>query len=736
MPTDGRHERRTQAEPHRGFALWVVAGVVLAAGGMLGIVVLCLTHTPTAEACPPSGTSYRLTLNISGNGSVTLDPPNITVTSSHTHSYQSGTSITLTAEGSSGWHFGHWEGHLTGSTNPATIVMDSNKGVTAVFVQKFTLRTSVWGGGAVSPSGGTYDPETNVTLTAIPNSGWQFDHWQEDLSGSANPGTITMNSDKSVKAVFVGGTFTLTTSVQGQGSVSPSGGTYNPGTELALTASPASGWMFGHWEGDLDGSANPARLIMDGDKSVTGVFITDLFTLTTSVRGEGSVSPSGGTYNPGAIVSLTASPASQWLFGRWGGDLSGSTNPGTITMNADKSVTAWFAQVDRIERQYAQGAWARLSSAPSLVYKGQTGTYRAVARPSGTTWPSGKPVWGGTAGASGTGETTSVTFNTESSNWADYKTLTAECGNTVTANLLIANVKITQFQVGLAPCEGPQYAWTFITNTNNTCRIYATAASADSNVNWTVIVPQGWQCQNASNTLTFDRTASLPTFDYNNPGTRPGGWQVVLVAQRSTGLGWSAGATQNAKDRLRQQYVDMGKSQIPPRGDFVDETSYGTQVLTWDQLNCNGAQTECSAICQAFPHRAYACNSTVSTRFAQIEARYKGQYGQGREINVSCAYRCPYHNVCVDGDPNSRHIYGNAFDFLGSSTQENWEIAWAAYNNGTPGATTPPARILLYDQNDNRRTLEEIMGNESWYPPPEFPPGVDAYRHGHISTDY
>ncbi len=52
------------------------------------------------------------------------------------------------------------------------------------------------------PSGGTYGSGTNVTLTAYASTGYRFDHWTGDLSGNANPAQITMNSNKSVTAVF------------------------------------------------------------------------------------------------------------------------------------------------------------------------------------------------------------------------------------------------------------------------------------------------------------------------------------------------------------------------------------------------------------------------------------------------------------------------------------------------------------------------------------------------------
>jgi uncharacterized repeat protein (TIGR02543 family) len=86
--------------------------------------------------------------------------------------------------------------------------------------------------------------------------------------------------------------------------------------------------------------------------TVTGVTIlyakwtVTSFTLTTTVSpsagGSVSRSPDATSYDPGTLVTLTATPVAGHTFTNWSGDLSGATNPATITMNADKIVTATF----------------------------------------------------------------------------------------------------------------------------------------------------------------------------------------------------------------------------------------------------------------------------------------------------------------------------------------------------------------------------------------------------------
>jgi hypothetical protein len=67
--------------------------------------------------------------------------------------------------------------------------------------------------------------------------------------------------------------FTLALNTLGSGTVSASpAGPYAPGTVVTLTASPASGWSFSSWSGNLTGYANPGTLIMNGNYTVTATF--------------------------------------------------------------------------------------------------------------------------------------------------------------------------------------------------------------------------------------------------------------------------------------------------------------------------------------------------------------------------------------------------------------------------------------------------------------------------------
>lgn len=75
---------------------------------------------------------------------------------------------------------------------------------------------------------------------------------------------------------------------------------------------------------------------------------TPTYTLSVSVNPlqAGSVSPASGEYVSGAQITLTATPANGYMFDYWAGDASGSSHTVTITMDSDKTVTAYFKVVE------------------------------------------------------------------------------------------------------------------------------------------------------------------------------------------------------------------------------------------------------------------------------------------------------------------------------------------------------------------------------------------------------
>ena len=210
-------------------------------------------------------------------------------------------------------------------------------------------------GGTIAPSGGKYEVDTEVTLTAIVDEDFIFINWTGDLSGSDNPITITMDVDKTISANFqrIGGVLVnLEVLIEGEGTVEPGSGVYELGETVTLVAIPDNGYVFAGWKGDLSGSESSVDLLLEIDKSVTAVFEPEsviTYTLTTSTEGEGAgmIEPESGEYEASTSVALQVIVANDGsYFVEWAGDASGTDPTVTITMDSDKHVIGVF---DRIE---------------------------------------------------------------------------------------------------------------------------------------------------------------------------------------------------------------------------------------------------------------------------------------------------------------------------------------------------------------------------------------------------
>jgi len=151
--------------------------------------------------------------------------------------------------------------------------------------------------------------------------------------------------------------YDLTIALTGSGSTDPIAGTYSyeEGSQVSLTATPASGWTLDHWQLDsVDvGSANPYTVTMDADHSLTAVFTEATqpvsYTLTMEQpTGSGTVSPEVGTHihSEGEVVTVSATADVGYEFDHWIGDVADTYSATTtVTMDSDKIVQAVFTEI-------------------------------------------------------------------------------------------------------------------------------------------------------------------------------------------------------------------------------------------------------------------------------------------------------------------------------------------------------------------------------------------------------
>jgi uncharacterized repeat protein (TIGR01451 family)/uncharacterized repeat protein (TIGR02543 family) len=301
-------------------------------------------------------TCYALTLGHTGQGSDPAATP-ANSTGCAVGRYVAGESITLSeAAPATGWHIGGWTGTANdaslASTNALTMPASAHAaGVTYTQIE-YTLTVNTVGSGSATrtPNQTTYHYGDVVTLTATAAPGWNFSAWSGDASGSTNPVSVIMNGNRTVTATFTQIEYTLTVNTVGSGTVTrnPNQTTYHYGDWVILIATPAPGWNFSAWSGDLTGSTNPRTITIDGNKVVTATFAQIDYTLTVNTVGSGTVtrSPSQATYHHGDVVTLTTTAATGWNFSAWSGDATGSTSPTTITIDGNRTVTATFTQIE------------------------------------------------------------------------------------------------------------------------------------------------------------------------------------------------------------------------------------------------------------------------------------------------------------------------------------------------------------------------------------------------------
>jgi uncharacterized repeat protein (TIGR02543 family) len=210
-----------------------------------------------------------------------------------------------------------------------------------------TVNLTIAGSGSLNvANGATYNCGTTVELIATPGSGYQFSDFSGDLSTTDNPAYITLTGNVNITAEFDPiPQCTLTMAVSGTGTVSPSGtNTYACGTAVQISASAGSGYVFTGWTGGITSTTNAQTITLGSSETITANFTQgSSCTLTTSVTGNGSITPaSGSVYACGTVVTVTAIAGSSYAFSAWGGALSGSTNPTTLTLSSSTSVSATF----------------------------------------------------------------------------------------------------------------------------------------------------------------------------------------------------------------------------------------------------------------------------------------------------------------------------------------------------------------------------------------------------------
>ena len=186
-----------------------------------------------------------------------------------------------------------------------------------------TANANPTNGGTVT-GGGTFYENTSCTLTATAATHYEFANWTKNGNVvSTDPTyTFTVTGNATYVANFTAlQQHTVTCNAVENGTISATPATAYKNETVTLSATPASGYYLGEWTvTDANNNTIPVSnnqfTMPDSDVTVSASFVQG-YTVTVADATNGTISANPTNCVPGTTVTLTATPASGYVFDRW-----------------------------------------------------------------------------------------------------------------------------------------------------------------------------------------------------------------------------------------------------------------------------------------------------------------------------------------------------------------------------------------------------------------------------------
>jgi hypothetical protein len=218
-------------------------------------------------------------------------------------------------------------------------------------LQTYALTIIANAGGSTSPPVGTHEYVigTVVQISAIPDSGWEFDSWSGNVADpESSVTTVIMDSDKAITANWKKLKYHLTLNITPPGITTIDGdGLYEPGTIVTTGKAPeiiygteGTRYVFSTWTVDnVERTGNPLSLTMDSPHQATANYVVQYY---LRVDSEYSNALGAGWYDADSVAGFSVSPSVgmiiRHIFTRWSESSDETTPTASILMDSPKTV--------------------------------------------------------------------------------------------------------------------------------------------------------------------------------------------------------------------------------------------------------------------------------------------------------------------------------------------------------------------------------------------------------------
>ncbi len=245
-------------------------------------------------------------------------------------SYEIGTQCTATAEANAGYTFVNWteNGNQVSSEAAYTFTVTVGRSLVANFTkQAYVIYAEVEPENSGTVTGATgYDYGEECTLTATPNTGYDFQKWTKGgTTVSTNASfTFPVTETATYKAHFKIKSYTIGVSANPtNGGTVEGGGTYDHGQSCTVKATPAEGYAFTNWTDDGEVASEDAdyTFTVTGSRNLVANFKelqANEYSIQVSANPtEGGTVTGGGTYTQGTSCTVRATKNTGYRFVNW-----------------------------------------------------------------------------------------------------------------------------------------------------------------------------------------------------------------------------------------------------------------------------------------------------------------------------------------------------------------------------------------------------------------------------------